>query len=83
MNMNYEKQLISTYTKAIIDKYGIVIRPKELANILNMSVKTIYNEISDSKDLPKYTMLKGKKIYMANEIARWLVENSMRYEGGH
>lgn len=80
MNLSYEKQMTIALSQSIIQKYGAILGVKDLAEILGMGHQSLQNKLcNEDKDMPKYTQLRGKKVFMANDIAEWMVSNNLKF----
>lgn len=80
MNLSYEKQMIIAMSQSIIQKYGVILSVQNLADIIGVKMPSLQKKLSNlDRDLPKYTQLKGKKVFMANDIAEWMVLNDLKF----
>ncbi|MDO7252783.1 hypothetical protein [Helicobacter cappadocius] len=80
MNLSYERQMAIAISQSIIQKYGVVLSVKNLAEILGIGMQSLQNKLcNQDKDMPKYTQLKGKKVFMANDIAEWMISNDLKF----
>lgn len=53
---------------------------EDFAKILEIEIGTLKNKISSLQDnLPKYTQIRGKRVFMASDIAEWMVLNNMKF----
>lgn len=80
MNLSYEKQMTIAVAQTLIQKYGAVITPEQFSEILGIGVGGLRNKISNlDPDLPRFTKLKGKSVFMASDIAEWMVLNDLKF----
>lgn len=80
MKLDYRSQLIIACTQSIIEKYGFLLTMEDFAKILEIEIGTLKNKISSLQDnLPKYTQIRGKRVFMASDIAEWMVLNNMKF----
>ncbi|WP_394908944.1 hypothetical protein [uncultured Helicobacter sp.] len=80
MSLNYEQQMTIAIAQGIITKYGAVLQEADLAKIFGLSEATIRNKFSQgTKDLPRYTQLKGKRVVMAQDLAEFMVQNTSKF----
>lgn len=80
MNLSYERQLIIASTQSIIQKYGFLLTLGDFAQVIGMDIGTIKNKICTNEDnLPKYTQLRGRRVFMASDIAEWMVSNNLKF----
>ncbi|PAF44147.1 hypothetical protein [Helicobacter sp. 11S02629-2] len=75
-NLSFEQQLIIAATQAIIAKHDVVVKDEVVASLLNLELDTLKNKrCQGDKDIPKYAQLKGKRVFMASDIAEFMVKS--------
>ncbi|PAF50434.1 hypothetical protein [Helicobacter sp. 13S00477-4] len=80
MNLSYERQLTIALSQVIVQKYGAVLSAKNFAELLGIGLQGLQNKLcNEDRDLPKYTQLRGKKVFMANDVAEWMVSNDLKF----
>lgn len=80
MNLSYEKQMIIAMSQSIIQKYGVILSVQNFADIIGVKMPSLQKKLSNlDTDMPKYTQLKGKKVFMANDVAEWMVLNEFKF----
>ncbi|PAF46560.1 hypothetical protein BKH46_07405 [Helicobacter sp. 12S02634-8] len=80
MGINFEKQMVIHITQSLVMRYGPIMELDEFGEFFKFGEKTIQNKIQrGDTDIPKYTQLKGKRVFLANDIAEWMVCNELRF----
>lgn len=80
MNLSYEQQMILKITESLIQKYGPIISSRDFAKILGVEHDTIKAKICRfHTDMPKYTQLSRRRVFMAPDIAEWMVLNDLKF----
>ncbi|PAF46303.1 hypothetical protein BKH41_09350 [Helicobacter sp. 12S02232-10] len=80
MNLSFEKHMTISLAQTITMKYGAILELDDFAELSGFNKITIANKINrGDKDLPKYTQLKGKRVFLANDIAEWMVDCDLKF----
>lgn len=80
MNLSYEKQMTIALAQSLVQKYGAMLSDKDFSEILGIKAETIGKKVRNMhNDLPKYTQLRGKRVFMASDIAEWMVSNNLKF----
>ncbi|PAF49189.1 hypothetical protein BKH41_03660 [Helicobacter sp. 12S02232-10] len=76
----YRRMLKISITQSLIQKYGAILSFKEMENVIPLREFTIRDKITKGAiDLPRYTQLEGKRVFLANDIAEWMVDNDLKF----
>lgn len=80
MNLSYEKQMIIAIAQSIIQKYGAVLSESDMGDLIGFTKHTIaVKNMNLDRDMPRYTQLRGKRVFMASDIAEWMVSNNLKF----